>query len=117
MQPDKSPGEAMLALHIRAYGLPEPIFDEVEPIPGRKFRFDFAWPEHRLAVEVQGGSWTGKGHTGGLGYADDCRKLNLAQLNGWRVLWYTTEQVENATAIDELVKFFGGLIGGMEKNT
>lgn len=92
-------------MHMRLYGLPEPV-REHRFLPSRQFRFDFAWPNLMLAIEVQGGSYTGKGHTGGDGYAEDCRKLNLAQLAGWTVLWYTTDQVSDATAIDELREYF-----------
>jgi hypothetical protein len=93
-------------MHIKAYGLPEPIHDDLEFQPGRKWRFDFAWPAYMLAVEVQGGAWTGKGHTGGEGYRNDCEKLNAAALAGWTVLWYTTEMVQDASAIDQIREFF-----------
>jgi len=47
----KSALEAELALQIKALGLPEPV-REYRAIKGRKFRFDFAWLEHRLLVEI-----------------------------------------------------------------
>jgi hypothetical protein len=61
----------------------------------RKFKFDYALPTEMIAVEVNGGQWTNGRHTrGGKGYENDLKKLNLAQMNGWRVLQYTYEMLE-----------------------
>lgn len=60
--------------------------------PTRKWRLDFAWPEQRVAVEIQGGVFTkGRGgHTSGVGVQRDCEKGNAATLLKWRVLRFTT---------------------------
>ena len=47
----KSDLEDTLAFQLDALGLPEPI-REYPAIKGRKFRFDFAWVERKLLVEV-----------------------------------------------------------------
>jgi len=47
--------EATLAMHIRVNGLPEPE-REYRFHPRRKWRFDAAWPDAKLAVEVEGGA-------------------------------------------------------------
>ena len=52
----------------------------------RKWRFDFAWPDQKLAVEVEGGAFSGGRHTRGIGFVKDCEKYNAAVLAGWRVL-------------------------------
>lgn len=52
----------------------------------RRFRFDFAWPDERVALEVEGGAWTGGRHTRGIGFIRDMEKYNLAACLGWRVL-------------------------------
>lgn len=55
----------------------------------RRWKFDFAWPEHWLAVEMEGGAFSGGRHTRGVGYAGDCQKYSAAVVLGWRLLRYT----------------------------
>jgi very-short-patch-repair endonuclease len=57
----------------------------------RQFKFDFAIPEYRIAVEYEGGTWTGGGHVRGKVYSSNCEKYNLAAIQGWRVLRYTSD--------------------------
>jgi len=91
--------EAELALQIRALGLPEPI-REYQAIKGRKFRFDFAWLEQRLLVEVNGGTYTKGAHSTGRGIARDYEKANLAVLQGWRVLSFDGTAVKSGEAVE-----------------
>ena len=95
----KSALEAELALQIRALGLPEPV-REYQAIKGRKFRFDFAWLEHRLLVEVNGGTYTKGAHSTGQGIARDYEKANLATLDGWRVLMFDGKAVKSGVAVE-----------------
>lgn len=63
-------------------------------LPGRKFRFDFAWPELRTALEIDGGIFLKRGgHTTGVGKRRDAEKDWLAAQNGWRVIRWTTDMV------------------------
>ena len=64
-------------------------------IPKRKFRFDFAIPELKLACEYEGLGYKSR-HTSTIGYTNDCRKYNLAALNGWLVLRYTSVSYKEA---------------------
>lgn len=66
---------------------PEPA-EEVRFDAKRKWRFDFAWPAQKVAVEVNGEAWQTKGG-GRHGKAADLEKLNAAQAQGWRVFQYT----------------------------
>lgn len=61
----------------------------------RKWRFDFAWPEKKLALEVDGGIWQrgGGGHSHPLGIERDIEKYNAAALIGWRILRYAPEEL------------------------
>ena len=90
----------------RAAGLPEPV-PEYRFHPHRKWRFDYAWPLHRLALEVDGGVWTQGRHTRGSGFLGDMLKFNNATLLGWRVLRYTPQQLGQAIA-DLRIALAGG---------
>ena len=82
-------------------GWPVPV-REYRFAPPRRWRFDLAWPERRIAVEVDGGTWVGGRHVRGAGYEADCVKLNEATIAGWRVLRVTSRMVEDGRAIDAL---------------
>ena len=90
--------EAQLAWQMCVADVPEPE-RQYCGIPGRRFRFDFAWPAERICLEVMGGVWSRGRHTRGQGYTDDCEKASLAALEGWLYLTATTEQVENGQAL------------------
>lgn len=51
----------------------------------RKFRFDFAHPGVKVAIECQGGIWTKSGHSSGNGLKSDYEKFCLAAACGWLV--------------------------------
>jgi len=98
--------EDLLAGQVRMTGLPDPVREFTKAIPKRRFRFDFAWPEHRLLLEVQGGSWIGGGHSTGKGMSRDAEKNNLAALEGWTVLYATTDQIRSHETVLFLRRFF-----------
>lgn len=95
-----------------AAGIPFPILCRVSGVPlpfaeygfakaiGRKWAFDFAWPQHMLALEIDGGGFIGGRHHRYAGFAEDCIKGANAVLLGWRVLHFTPQQVADGTAID-----------------
>ena len=58
--------------------------------PTRRWRFDFAIPNEKIAVEIDGGAFTGGRHTRGVGFVRDQDKLNTATSMGWRVFRYST---------------------------
>ena len=60
-----------------------------------------------LAVEVEGGSWSGGRHTSGAGFAADCEKYNEATLRGWRVLRVTGAHVKSGAAVEWLRRAVG----------
>jgi len=63
--------------------------------PPRRFRFDFAWPQCRAAVEMEGIISAKSRHLTIGGYSKDCEKYNLAAEKGWRVLRYTILHLRN----------------------
>jgi very-short-patch-repair endonuclease len=74
---------------------------------GRRYAFDFAWPEFMVAVEIQGGQWVEGRHNRPEGYEEDCTKSNLATLAGWRVYRFTGRQVSIGEAKDFIEKALG----------
>lgn len=61
--------------------------------PGRKFRFDYAFPAARLGIELEGGLYSGGAHARPAGILRDMEKNNFAVLHNWRVLRYSTQHV------------------------
>jgi len=60
----------------------------------KDWRFDFAWADKKIAVEIEGGVWARGRHTRGDGYTKDCEKYNAAQRHGWVVLRYTKPMLD-----------------------
>lgn len=74
----------------------------------RKWRFDYACPELKIAIEVDGGIFTGGRHSGGVGQLKDMEKMNAATILGWRILHYTPDEQFSLQArqqITELINF------------
>lgn len=73
--------------------LPEPVRE----YKFKRWRFDFAWPKLKVAVEIDGGTFAGTklpgNHAIGKRYQKDCIKNNAAQLEGWAVLRADREMV------------------------
>ena len=75
-------------------GFPDPT-TELMFHPKRKWRLDFAWPTHMIAVEIHGGIHSGGRHTRGRGFVEDRAKMNEAALLGWTVIEATPEHIKN----------------------
>ena len=108
-----SPLELRLLVLIRASGFDEPVTEY--PFArhlGRRWRFDFAWPDRLLAVEVDGGAWVPGGgrHTRGAGFAADHDKFNRATLLGWRVLRFTARHLADGSALADLAEALGNQV-------
>ena len=71
--------------------------------PVRRWRFDFAFPDARVAIECEGGTWSRSRHVRGKGYAQDCLKYSAAAAMGWAVLRFTgtmmTRQPDECVAL------------------
>lgn len=73
-----------------------PIKQEYKFHPEKRWKFDFAIPAWKVAIEVEGGTWLPKGrHTTGKGFQKDCEKYNAAAVMGWRILRYTGSMINN----------------------
>lgn len=80
--------------------------------PPRQWRFDFAWPELMVALEVEGGIWVkpregeqgGGGHNRGKAFLDDMEKYSEAAIRGWMVLRVDTNAVKNGKALELILR-------------
>ena len=80
----------------RAHRLPLPE-REYRFHPVRKWRFDYAWVEQKVALEQEGGVFRGGRHTSGAGFVKDIEKYNTATMLGWRIIRGTPQQVRSLT--------------------
>lgn len=83
------------------YGIPKPE-DEYRFHPDRKWRFDYAWPDFKVALEIEGGAWTGGRHNRGNGFIADMEKYNAAAQLGWRLIRITPQQVLTTKTVETL---------------
>lgn len=77
--------------------------------PERRWRFDFAAPCAMVALEIEGGVWSGGRHTRGKGFIGDCHKYNGAVARGWKVLRVTPQMMESEWV--HVVGWISGAIG------
>ncbi len=80
-------------------GLPKPV-PEFRFHPTRKWRFDFAFVDHKVALEVEGAIWTGGRHTRGKGFTNDMIKYNSAGAMGWIVLRCQPSELLRTATLD-----------------
>lgn len=71
----------------------------------RKWRFDYAWPDYKIALEVEGGIWMNKGaHNTGKAILRDIEKYNTATIMGWRIIRTTPNKLLTIETLDMLNK-------------
>ena len=91
--------EAELYQQVSWAGLSIGLEVECRFDPDRKWRFDMAWPDRMIAVEVEGGTWSHGRHTTGSGFERDCEKYNRAAQLGWRVFRFTGAMIRDGRAL------------------
>jgi very-short-patch-repair endonuclease len=62
--------------------------------PTRKWRIDYAWPDIKLAVEIEGAIWKNGRHTRGSGFSKDIEKYNMLTELGWQLLRYEPSKID-----------------------
>ncbi len=105
----KSAAEEAFATQLQSLGI-KGWEREFRFHPSRKWRFDFAWPRVRVAIEIEGGSFAGgkrcpackqvpmgRHHSVG-GHAEDMVKYNAAACAGWKVLRFPTKLIKTYEA-------------------
>lgn len=68
------------------------VVKELQFHPDRKWRFDYAFPSRKIAIEIDGAIWTLGRHNRPRGYLNDMEKLNTAASMGWLVLRFSTDE-------------------------
>ncbi len=82
---------------------------------GRHWRADFAWPDKKVLVEVDGGKYIRGRHQRPQGFEDDLEKMNAATILGWRVLRFTPDMLREDPV--GCITILMGLLDGGEYGT
>jgi very-short-patch-repair endonuclease len=94
--PRTSKAEECLAAALDAQPLPGwDLTREFQFDRARKWKFDFAFPSQRLAIEVDG-----QRHRTFKGQRTDSEKMNEALRRGWRVLRLPADRVSKPKAAE-----------------
>jgi hypothetical protein len=118
-----SPVEDKFLAQIIEAELPAPVRELAFDEPGsdrkkRRWRFDMAWPDLRVAAEVEGGVWGGGRpcrvckqrkagrHNSPAGFEKDCEKYGHGVAQGWQILRVTSKMVKNGMGIRLLKELF-----------
>lgn len=107
-----------IAAFVQA-GLPKPE-TEYFFATGRKWRFDFAWVEQKIALEVEGGIFMARHgkksrHFHITGALADMEKYNTAAALGWRVLRCTPQQLMTKPILELLKHAFKFRVAAVEQ--
>lgn len=70
----------------------------------RKWRFDYAFVEAKVALEVEGGVHTGGRHIRPKGFLGDMEKYNTAATLGWRLLRTTPDKLLSRETLEMITK-------------
>ena len=81
------------------YGMPAP---ETEYIfySKRRWRIDYAWPDVKLAIEIEGGVYSKGRHVRPRGFVGDLEKYNMLTECGWVLLRYQPGKKKNDITVD-----------------
>jgi hypothetical protein len=79
-------------------------FDEL-----RRWRFDVAAVDWKIALEVEGGAFTAGRHTRGSGFIRDMEKYNRATVLGWRLLRFTPQQMADGLYINNVQQLMNAI--------
>ena len=106
MSKPKRTTNQLLEYHLKELGLaftPEFRFSKT-----RRWRFDYLINDLNLAIEIEGAVFAGGRHTRGKGFEADCVKYNTATMMGYRVLRFSSTQVQRGIAKAFLAQWQNG---------
>ena len=84
--------QEIVSQYYTSCGLPVPVFEYRFHVV-RKWRIDIAFPENKLAIEVQGGIFINGRHSRGAALLKEWEKLNTLAEMGWRVMYCQPQDV------------------------
>lgn len=95
-----------LLFDLRMERLPAPVLEH-RFMESRRYRFDAAYVQERIAIEVEGGTgWKRDGasrHLTPSGFEGDARKYNEAACLGWLLIRLTPTMLRDGSGI-EMIK-------------
>ena len=91
-------------------GIDGPMTKEFAFDNSRKWRFDFAWPTVKVAVEIDG---FGYGHQAQQNIAKGHEKQNAAVLQGWKILRYSSRQLGSKAGVAQAVEEVSRVLCGV----
>lgn len=70
----------------------------------RLYRLDYCFPEYKVGLEVDGGTWSKErsGHSSGTGLARDREKSTLLATLGWSLIRVTPQELMTAKTIETI---------------
>lgn len=101
MKQGPNKGQILFAKHLRELGLV--FLEQLKFHSKRKWRFDFVLISSNIAIEIDG-MYAGRHQ----GWGKDYEKQNVATMMGYRLLRFTTQEVERGKAKQFLAEWLGG---------
>lgn len=74
----------------------------------RQFRFDYCYPEKKIAIEIEGGVWINGRHNRPSGFIKDMEKYNIACLLGYRILRFTIQDLKKISTYVTIKEVLNG---------
>lgn len=93
------PFETEYEFAARHVGLGRGIRGRLSRAGLKNWRFDFAWPQQKLAVEVEGGAFVTGRHTQGAGFTEDLLKYHKAMQLGWVIYRCDAKLIKTGEAV------------------
>lgn len=100
----------VLCQQLKYSGVPAPVA-EFRLDPSRRFRFDLAWPDWKIAIEIEGLVYSNRGdnqlvgrHVSVTGFKRDIEKYRLAFERLWFLLRVTSADARSGVACNAIVE-------------
>ena len=99
--------EAKVAADLKALGLMDGCERQYRFHPERKWLVDFAWPLYWIALEVNGGTYSGGSHSRGPRQRGDYEKWSELSLMGWTLILVDCKDVREGVPVERVLRALG----------